>query len=390
MRALVITAILWVLFASPLAYADVITGIDFDVQASQTAIVISQSGQKAPKVFTLGGDTPRVVMDWSDANIGFDTGGLPELKGYGHVERVRYASQGATGLRIVLDLLPGAGLNVHNYEAGKLTIDVQGPRLNIVEPNIVTQEKSASRNAGNSVPYPRLKPQNNVIAAVKRRPIIVIDAGHGGRDSGAIGAKGTYEKTITLKASQELERQLSASGQYEVILTRSDDQYVDHEERIRIARAGKGDLFISVHADSIKSSSIRGASVYTLSDKSKKRSKGIVDSQNWIMDVDLTEQSDPVGDILVDLAQRKTSSQSELFADLLVSNLSQSTRLIGNTHRRAGYFVLLAPDVPAVLLELGFISNPQDEALMKTAAHRRKVMRSVVTAINAYFAHQKS
>jgi len=138
-------------------------------------------------------------------------------------------------------------------------------------------------------------------------------------------------------------------------VTRRGDQYIAHDERLRIARAGGADLFISIHADSTGNKNARGASVYTLADRAKGRSKRLVNSQNWILDVDLATQSDPVGDILVDLAQRKTESQSEQFANILLKNLEGRTKLIGNSHRRAGYYVLLAPDVPAVLLELGFL-----------------------------------
>jgi len=149
-----------------------------------------------------------------------------------------------------------------------------------------------------------------------------------------------------------------------VILTRNSDKYVDHDDRLRVARRGQADLFISIHADSAGNKSARGASVYTLADRAKGRSKRIVNNQNWILDVDLSEQTDPVGDILVDLAQRKTKSQSDAFAEILLRELKGKTVLIGNSHRRAGYYVLLAPDVPAVLLELGFLSNamPHSEA----------------------------
>ena len=173
-------------------------------------------------------------------------------------------------------------------------------------------------------------------------------------------------------------------------MTRDRDVYVDHDLRLRVAREGGADLFISLHADSAGTRSARGASVYTLADRAKGRSKKLVSSsQNWIMDVDLSKQSDPVGDILVDLAQRKTESQSEQFADILLSELSGSTELVGNSHRRAGYFVLLAPDVPAVLLELGFLSNPQDETLLLQSSHRDKLMRSVVSSIDRYFAEER-
>ena len=242
---------------------------------------------------------------------------------------------------------------------------------------------SQARYFENAVPYPRVQPRK--IAKNIIKPVIVIDPGHGGRDPGAIGKKGTQEKGITYQAAQELKAILARSGKYKVIVTRKGDQYIAHEERLRIARAGGADLFISIHADSTSNKSARGASVYTLADRAKGRSKRIVDTQNWILDVDLTTQSDPVGDILVDLAQRKTESQSEQFANILLKNLEGKTQLIGNSHRRAGYFVLLAPDVPAVLLELGFLSNPNDEALLKSKKHRGKILGAVKSSVDQYF-----
>lgn len=233
-----------------------------------------------------------------------------------------------------------------------------------------------------ATPYPALKPYK--ASKATRKPVIVIDPGHGGTDPGAIGAKGTYEKTITTKAADELAARLRKSGRYTVILTRNDDSYVDHDDRLRIARTGQADLFISIHADSAGSKTVRGASVYTLADRAKGRSKRIVNNQNWILDVDLSEQSDPVGDILVDLAQRKTESQSDAFAEILLEELKGNTKLVGNSHRRAGYYVLLAPDVPAVLLELGFLSNAQDEKLLKTKKHRTKILAAVERAIDTY------
>ena len=241
-----------------------------------------------------------------------------------------------------------------------------------------------STNRFDGTPYPILKP----VRKVAKKPVIVIDPGHGGRDPGAVGAKGTKEKTITTAAANDLANRLRRTGRYEVILTRSTDSYVDHADRLRIARKGQADLFISIHADSTSSRTARGASVYTLADRAKGRQKRIVNNQNWILDVDLSEQTDPVGDILVDLAQRKTESQSDEFADILLGQLKGQTRLIGNSHRRAGYYVLLAPDVPAVLLELGFLSNTEDEKLLRTQQHRDKIMRSVVRSIDIYMSNQ--
>ncbi len=237
-----------------------------------------------------------------------------------------------------------------------------------------------------AVPYPRLKPDAPKAVA---KPLIVIDPGHGGRDPGAVGPNGLLEKTVTTSAAKELSRLLRATGRYDVQLTRGGDTYVDHDDRVRIAREKQADLFISIHADSTGNSRVRGASVYTLADRARNRSKRIVNSQNWILDVDLGEQSDSVGDILVDLAQRSTESQSEAFADILLSNLEGQTPLVNNSHRRAGYYVLLAPDVPAVLLELGFLSNAKDEKLLKTKAHRDKLMRAVRRSVDEYFLAQR-
>ena len=235
-----------------------------------------------------------------------------------------------------------------------------------------------------AMPYPRFKPVEPV------RKLIDIDPGHGGRDPGAIGQKGLYEKIVTTSAAQELKALLDATGRYDVVLTRNADVYVEHDDRVRIAREKRADLFISIHADSVGNPKTRGASVYTLADRAKGRSKRIVNNQNWILDVDLTEQSDPVGDILVDLAQRRTESSSEAFADILLDNLEDQSVLVGNSHRRAGYYVLLAPDVPAVLLELGFLSNAKDEKLLKTKAHRVKLMKAVRRSVDEYFAREAS
>lgn len=375
------------------AGAETVTGIDIVSNRWQTKVVITRmSAADTPKVFQLNGESPRVVIDWNDAQWSVTSTEVNQ-SGKGLIKHVRYAKHGEQGLRVVLDLAPNAKLSSQEIGTDHISLLI-GSTEKAVAPKMAASASitSSVEPETRDVPFPRVRPAKNrpVRMVASGKPVIVIDPGHGGRDPGAIGHRGTHEKKITMKAALELKTQLMATGRYTVILTRSSDKYIAHEERLRIARAGGADLFISIHADSTKSKSARGASVYTLADRAKKRSKGIVNNQNWILDVDLTTQSDPVGDILVDLAQRKTTTQSAMFANLLVKNLSQSTKLVGNSHRRAGYFVLLAPDVPAVLLELGFISNSQDEKLLKSAAHRRKILRSVVTAINTYFATQKS
>jgi len=377
-RLLILTALIWI-GMSLTALAQTVSSISY--QGSDVILGLSKSADV--NVFSIGNGKPRIVIDLPSGGVNLNgktlKNGPLSFHGQGGVKRIRLAAREA-GVRIVLDLDKDVKLTEHRVSGSDLIIGLTG-----VPANKASAQPAASgpRYFKNSIPYPRLKP--NMTVKPRRKPVIVIDPGHGGNDPGAIGIRGTKEKTITTAAAKELQRQLLATGRYKVMMTRTGDIYVDHEERLRIARAGGADLFISIHADSAGNKTARGASVYTLADRAKNRSKRIVNNQNWIMDVDLTQQSDPVGDILVDLAQRKTETQSEQFADVLLKNLSGTTTLIGNSHRRAGYFVLLAPDVPAILLELGFLSNSQDEKLLNSQSHRKKVLRSVTRSINSYF-----
>ena len=375
------------------AAAQDISRVDVQADSPQNAqidIIFTGNAPKPSAIFSINDNKPRVVIDWTDASFRLSHKNNT-ITGKGIVSSVRYARRGS-GTRLVIDLKQKNIAPVQRQDGTTLS-------LSFGSSNVTTKPKIAAtvahRPSGpryftkTSVPYPVLKPKQTVaVSKPYRRPVIVIDPGHGGRDPGAIGQKGTKEKVITGAAAQELQRQLLATGRYDVIMTRSKDIYVKHEERIRIARAGGADLFISIHADSAGPNA-RGATVYTLADRAKTRSKSLVNSQNWIMDVDLTEQTDPVGDILVDLAQRSTKSNSTQFADILLNQLAGSTRLINNSHRRAGYFVLLAPDVPAVLLELGYLSHAADEQLLNNPSHRSKVIRSVTSAINLYFDAQR-
>lgn len=367
--------------------------------ATQIHLDFDEKAPLASKMFAISDGKPRLVLDFKDVEHAL-THTRSRVAGAGTVQAVRYARRGKDeqDIRLVIDLasddvrpepkIQGNRLSVVLYSTTKPTTQDDRPITQVK----AQQFTALPRYFRDKMPYPRLKPKGDVISSPKpvRKPVIVIDPGHGGRDPGAIGKAGTFEKKITWAASTELKKQLEDTGRYTVIMTRSKDVYVAHDERLRIARAGGADLFISIHADATESGTARGASVYTLADRAINRSKRIVNSQNWIMDVDLSEQSDPVGDILVDLAQRKTATQSDQFAELLLTQLSKSTQLIGNSHRRAGYFVLLAPDVPAVLLELGFLSNAEDEALLNKRAHRKKVVSSVTKAINLHFEKQKS
>lgn len=225
------------------------------------------------------------------------------------------------------------------------------------------------------------------LAASTRLPVIVIDAGHGGSDPGAAGPAGTRESAATLAASLALAELLSETGRYEVVLTRSKDIRLAHEERSRIARDAKADLFISLHADAHTDAKVRGGSIYTLSDEGTERSarEALAQGNYHVFDLDIGDADPQVGGILYNLAQRKTGNESDRFAEMLISKLSGVTPLLNNTHRRGNFRVLLAPDVPAVLLELAFISNKHDETNLGSATWRKRSMGAVTSAIDAYF-----
>lgn len=238
-------------------------------------------------------------------------------------------------------------------------------------------------------PAPTLKPGVTPPTPVASfaRPVIVIDPGHGGTDPGAAGQAGTKEAAVTLAAALTLADVLEKSGRYTVVLTRDADRRLAHDERSRLARDARADLFISLHADAHSDASVRGASVYTLSQEGSERSarEALAQGNYHVFDVDIGQTDPQVGGILYNLAQRKTENESDRFAEVLLGRLRGATPLLNNSHRRGNFKVLLAPDVPAVLLELAFISNAKDEANLKSEAWRKRAMAAVAGAIDAYF-----
>lgn len=218
------------------------------------------------------------------------------------------------------------------------------------------------------------------------KPLIVIDAGHGGNDPGASGAS-AREKTVTLAAALALKNELERTGRYRVRLTRDDDRYVDLYRRVAIARQADADLFISLHADAGADPALRGASVYTLSEQGAGRAvREFTRGDNWHRELHLPGRDPSVDRILLDMTQRATQNRSAQFARVLLTHLEGSeTPLLRRSHRDAGLAVLLAPDVPAVLLEMGFITNPEDERMLTDERARRRLMKTVADGIDRYF-----
>ncbi|HET6469729.1 MAG TPA: N-acetylmuramoyl-L-alanine amidase [Geminicoccaceae bacterium] len=223
---------------------------------------------------------------------------------------------------------------------------------------------------------------------------LVIDPGHGGPDPGTIGVTGVAEKTIVLDMALQLRTLLTATGRYRVVLTREADVFVPLRERIRLAREAGGELFISLHADSIGRDGFRGAAVYTLSDRASDEEAGLLASKENKADIihgaDLTNHDPLVSSILIDLALRDTSNKSIEFADLLSVELAEVTPLVRRHRRFAGFAVLKSPDVPSVLVELGYLSNPDDAANLGDPAWRAKMSRAILQAVDRYFAPPRS
>lgn len=222
------------------------------------------------------------------------------------------------------------------------------------------------------------------------RPLIVIDAGHGGADPGAIGANKTYEKHVTLSAAKQLKKQLETSKRYRVALTRANDRYIKLYKRVSIARAQEADLFISLHADSIENPRVRGASIYTLSNKaSDAQTAKLAARENQadlIAGVDLSHEDKEVANILLDLAMRDTMNQSKFFANTVVENMKKhGIRTLDRPHRYAGFAVLKAPDIPSVLIEMGFMSNRSEAQLLSTRDYQEKVGKAITNSVDAYF-----
>jgi len=236
--------------------------------------------------------------------------------------------------------------------------------------------------AGKPQPVERSEP------APKTRGVIVLDPGHGGIDPGAIGLAKTKEKDVVLAFAIALRDKLKASGKFDVVMTRENDRFVTLKERVRIARRAQADLFIAIHADKVRGPTARGATVYTLSEKaSDAEAEALARKENLadvIGGVDLGEEKEEITDILIDLTQRETKNHSMAFAKRAVRELKPKTLMTGRPMRSAGFVVLKAPDVPSVLLELGYLSSKADETLLTSDAWRAKVTDAMVAAIKGY------
>lgn len=288
-----------------------------------------------------------------------------------------------TGWRFVMDLtLTSAQKNTQS--AQKKTVETaKTPPVPKPKPT-----PSATTDNMATITYSTPEP-----AKKKTKKIVVLDPGHGGRDPGAISKSGKYEKHITLAMAKETREYLEDAG-YKVVLTRSTDKAIPLRRRYQIAHEADGDLFISIHADSAKNKSARGLSVYTISERaSDKEAAALAERENKadiLLGLDLSDYNPDVSNILIDLAKIDTMNNSAIYAKHLVKEMKKETTLVPNAHRFAGFAVLKSTNIPSVLLELGYLSNPREDKLLQKKSYRRKLARALVKAVDKYFAEQSN
>lgn len=288
-------------------------------------------------------------------------------------------AQGKAKPRLVLELTPGSRDEMARAGAIDLPIEAHASS----EAEGTSSAKAAPKGDRRAVAPP---------PAPVHRPVVVIDAGHGGIDAGTVSpATGTPEKAVVLEMARTLARKLKASGRYEVVTTRDEDVFLGLGERVKIARAHKADLFLSIHADAEYDHSVRGATIYTLAEKaSDERAAELAakENQSDVLAGHAVEEAEAeVADILADLTLRETRRLSHAFARDLIEAYRRHGRLVKTQpHRQAGLKVLRAHDIPSALVEIGFLSNKEDEALMTSAEWRDHIAGSLVAAIDRYFA----
>ena len=339
----------------------------------RTRLVFDVTNPQSHRIFTL--DNPlRLVIDLS--NTVLDTK-LPQLsKNHSVIRRIRSAPRNKTGLRVVVDLKTpikpqSFQLKPNKSYGHRLVVDLHAP---------------ITTNNSNKKP----KKKFNVDGLSLRDLIITIDAGHGGDDPGARGARGTKEKDVVLAISKRLARLIQNEPGMRPVLTRTGDYYLGLRRRIAKARQGKADLFVSIHADAFKNRNVRGASVYTLSERgaSSEAAKWLATRENaadLIGGIKLREKDDVLAKVLLELSQTATQQASQEAATHILKNLNKLGKMHKRHVQRARFVVLKSPDIPSILIETAFISNRSEEKNLRSARYQQRLATAIFKGIREYF-----
>ena len=376
--------------AAPLA-----TSIALEGDEQQTTIVVTLSRVATYDVQLLE-SPPRLVIDLAGVEFRLPPGMGQD--GRGLVERFRAGLLAPGQARIVLDLAKPARVVRSETEPRRgsrpprLVVDLAMTDAATFAALARTPVADGSRLKARIFDDHKVSPGGSVR---KGLPVVVIDPGHGGVDPGAIGPKNTYEKNVVLGVARKLRDLLKATGRYEVILTRNTDTFVSLAARVELSQRNGADLFISLHADALAqvpgNDNVRGATVYTLSERASDEAARLLAEKENAADIlaGVEEASTPTGDevkgILFDLMRRESANFSAELAGLLVENLRSRVTLTREAHRSAAFQVLRQPQVPAVLVELGYLSNVADEQLLTSAAWQKKIAEGLAASVERYF-----
>ena len=362
-------------------------------EASQSKIVLEVSDSPKHRVFVLENPS-RLVIDVKNAKTAHSFG--QPSSSHPLFSHVRIAAKNDSDLRIVVDLKqPVTGkshkLTTNNSDNRHLTIQLLNINTSTVTENSKNNtEKLASSSRAITSEAEATTTNTKTNQFKNKRFIVAIDAGHGGDDPGAKGASGTQEKQITLAIAKKLQALINDQSGMKAKLVRKGDYYVGLRERMKIARLAKADLFISIHADAVNNPDVRGASVYTLSRNgaSSEAARWLANSENAkerVGGVNLDDKDEMLASVLLDLSQTATQQASVSLADNILKNFNNIGDLHYNTVQKAGFAVLKSPDIPSILVETAYISNPSDELNLMSNRYQTKMANAILKGVINYF-----
>ncbi len=358
-----------------------VSSLAYDGQLGHLSIAVSASPKH--RVFVMKNPS-RLVIDIKKATL---LGSLRQPPAtHPLFAKVRLAVQNAEGIRLVVDLKKPItpekfSLSSNNRDEHRLMVDLAN------KPSAVAQAKPNAATTAKKTD----KPAELKTVVNKGRDIIVaIDAGHGGNDPGAHGPQGTEEKIVTFAIAQKLAAFVNAQPGMKAVMVRKDDYYVGLRERMQIARAAKADLFISIHADAFNDISVRGASVFTLSTQgaSSEAALWLEKTENaaeLVGGVNLSDKENVLASVLLDLSQSATLSASQQVADSVLKQFDEVGQLHRDSVQKAGFIVLKSPDIPSILVETAFISNPLEESNLLDTRYQTMTAKAIFNGVYEYF-----
>lgn len=389
--AFVLVILISMMAGEALAEVSIVHSLRIHDQSDRTRLVFDLSSVVKRRVFLLS-NPQRIVVDLEDARMK----SIVEQPSSAHplFKAIRHAPRNGNDLRVVLDLKKKV-----KSESFILTpIHGHGYRLVLDLYDVTFVEAGSAKNAGKGVG----KAPRKVESVASRQPTVVriseaddefvvaIDAGHGGSDPGALGKHGTREKDVVLKIAKQLHKIIASEPGMRPVLIRKGDYYVGLRQRIKIARKAEADIFISIHADAAPQSSVRGSSIYTLSKKgaSSEAARWLATRENksdLVGGVSLDDQDEMVAEVLLDLSQTATQNLSSDAASKVLASLSHLGKVRRKKVQSAGFVVLKSPDIPSILVETAFISNPSEEKKLKSGSYQKKLARAIFKGIRRYY-----